>query len=502
MLFNSPIYIFAFLPVVVLCYILCNKNGYRTLGKAWLVICSLFFYGYWNPYYLVLIIGSIVVNFAVGNWLQRSFGESDDALSLPRKKVVAFGVLFNVALLAYYKYADFFIDNINLLSGFEIGLLQIALPLAISFFTFQQIAYLVDSYREKTHHYNFLDYSLFVSFFPQLIAGPIVHHKQMMPQFLAQENTLVNWSNITAGVTIFFIGLFKKVIIADTFAIWANAGFDSSAALTFFEAWGASLSYTFQLYYDFSGYTDMAIGAALLFNIRLPINFNSPYKATNVQDFWRRWHITLSNWLRDYVYIFMGGNRVGKVRIYFNLFLTFVIGGLWHGAGWTFVIWGALHGGALVVHRLWTQLGMRLNLFLGWLLTFSFVSISWVFFRAESLSRATSILRSMVDLDSLAISKNFAGLIAYLSPAIFPQITTFQAESFVNIYTIEHMMIFGIAALALPNSVQIIGYSSNKGNTIFKPSISSAFLMSIVVFCAVSSYFGNTSPTKFLYFNF
>ena len=336
MLFNSPVYIFLFLPIVVLGYFLFNHFRLIVAAKAWLVLSSLFFYGFWNPSYLALIIGSMLVNFALGTALHREKRAPTRGKyhHLKRKNILAAGVLFNLGLLGYYKYEDFLIENFNLLLDRETGYLNLVLPLAISFFTFQQIAYLVDSYQQDTKEYDFLNYCLFVTFFPQLIAGPIVHHGEMMPQFMKLRTKILDWHNVSAGVFVFTIGLFKKVVIADSFAIWANAGFDAVAPLGFYEAWGTSLSYTFQLYYDFSGYTDMAIGAALLFNIRLPINFNSPYKAIGIQDFWRRWHITLSRWLRDYVYIPLGGSRKGNLRTYTNLLATFLLGGLWHGAGW------------------------------------------------------------------------------------------------------------------------------------------------------------------------
>jgi len=294
----------------------------------------------------------------------------------------------------------FFIENFNTLTDVNLPLLHLALPLAISFFTFQQIAYLVDSYRGETKEYDFLNYALFVTFFPQLIAGPIVHHKEMMPQFASRWSLVKNYKNIALGLFVFSVGLFKKVVIADTFAIWVNAGFDKAESLNIIEAWATSLSYTFQLYFDFSGYTDMAIGAALLFNIKLPQNFNSPYKALNIQDFWRRWHITLSRFLRDYIYIPLGGNRGGNFKTYSNLFITILLGGLWHGASWMFVIWGAMHGVAMVIHRIWKQLGLAMNKYLAWFITFNFINITWVFFRAKDIDSALKVLSGMVSFDN------------------------------------------------------------------------------------------------------
>lgn len=286
-------------------YFALNKQKLTKASKSFLVFSSLFFYSYWNILYLPLILISMLFNYTIGLTLAKVNKK------VSNKTLLSIGIISNLALLGYFKYADFFIDNVNFIFSANLPSLNIILPLAISFFTFQQIAYLVDSYRQQTKEYDFLNYALFVTFFPQLIAGPIVHHKEMMPQFANLKNKLINYKNIALGLFIFSFGLFKKVIIADTFAIWATNGFDNATTLSFIEAWATSLSYTFQLYFDFSGYTDMAIGLALLFNIKLPINFNSPYKSLNIQEFWRRWHITLSRFLKDYIYIPLGGNRRG-----------------------------------------------------------------------------------------------------------------------------------------------------------------------------------------------
>ena len=266
-----------------------------------------------------------------------------------------------------------------------------------------------------TKQYDFLNYCLFVTFFPQLIAGPIVHHKEMMPQFANVRNKIINYKNIALGLFIFSIGLFKKVVIADSFAVWTTNGFDKATILNLFEAWATSLSYTFQLYFDFSGYCDMAIGAALLFNIKLPINFNSPYKALNIQDFWRRWHITLSRFLRDYIYIPLGGNRKGRLRTYVNLMATFIIGGIWHGAGWTFVFWGFLHGVALVIHRIWSELGFKMNKFLAWFITFNFINITWVFFRAKDWDDALKVLKGMFGLSGIVLPNFLEAKLGFLT---------------------------------------------------------------------------------------
>ena len=401
MLFNSYEFIFFFLPVVFLLYFTLHRYTNTHIAKLFLVLASLFFYSWWNPIYLPLILGSMTFNYVIGQRLTHSHKP---------KLLLFFGIGVNLALLGYFKYADFFISNANFLFGTQIPLLHLVLPLAISFFTFQQIAYLVDSYHLETREYNFLNYALFVTFFPQLIAGPIVHHKEMMPQFADANNRYPKTTHIAEGLFIFSIGLFKKVVIADTFAIWATEGFDHATSLNFASAWITSLSYTFQLYFDFSGYTDMAIGTALLFNIRLPRNFDSPYKSTSIQEFWRRWHITLSRFLRDYIYIPLGGNRKSERRTYYNLMTTFLLGGIWHGAGWTFLFWGALHGLALIIHRLWKKAGKRLPKVAAWFLTFMFVNISWVFFRARNFDDAFKVLKGMfgfndtdMTLDTMAL---------------------------------------------------------------------------------------------------
>lgn len=367
MLFSSWQFFALFLPITVIIYFLLNSYQLHTTGKVWLVAASLFFYGYWDIWYLPLIVASTVFNFALGSAIgQRGRNQS--------KRLLSFGIGVNLVLLAYHKYLNFSVDSINWAIGTNFQMQGVILPLAISFFTFTQIVYLVDSYRGETRKYNFLNYTLFVMFFPHLIAGPIVHHGQIMPQFGSPHTLKVRYDNILAALFIFSIGLFKKVVIADTFAAWATAGFDSAGPIDFFSAWATSLSYTFQLYFDFSGYCDMAIGASLLFNIWLPVNFNSPYKALDIQDFWRRWHITLSSFLRDYLYIPMGGNRGGVFKTYLLLLITFLLGGLWHGSTWMFVMWGAMHGLGIVIHRIWKKVPFSLPTPFAWLLTFVFVT--------------------------------------------------------------------------------------------------------------------------------
>lgn len=403
MLFNSPAFVLFFLPVVVLGFYICRDRYGQKASTLWLVLASFFFYGWWDVRYVPLLLLSIIINYFTGNRL----------IDSRSKPLLALGVLFNLGLLGYFKYADFFMQNMMAAMGEDWSLLNIVLPLGISFFTFQQIAFLVDSYRKQVPHKGFLNYSLFVSFFPQLIAGPIVHHSEMMPQF-DKKRRKIDYDQIAKGLALFAIGLVKKVWLADHFATVVNAGYAIDAPLNMVAAWTVSLSYTLQLYFDFSGYMDMATGAALLLGIKLPQNFNAPYKATSIQDFWRRWHITLGRFLKDYVYIPLGGNRVKQWRVPINLFLTFLIGGLWHGAAWTFVVWGALHGIAIVLHRTWTKIGCVLPRFVAWLLTFLFVHLTWVFFRAESVDQAWQIIKAMFGQTDIILYYKFAESLSFL----------------------------------------------------------------------------------------
>lgn len=375
------------------------------------------YYGYWKPIYLLLIVASILFNYGIGTYLAKG--------SYRRKTVLAAGVAANLSTLGYFKYANFFAENLNRVlppDEFHFDLPDIVLPLAISFFTFQQIAFLVDAYRRETSEYNFLNYSLFVTFFPQLIAGPIVHHKEMMPQFADDKSSRLNWDSFAMGISAFSIGLFKKVGIADTAARYATPMFEKAEALTgpgtltFFEAWGGTLSYAFQIYFDFSGYSDMAIGLGLMVGIQLPINFNSPYRSVNIIEFWRRWHMTLSRFLRDYLYFPMGGNRKGRNRRYTNLMITMFLGGLWHGASWNFVLWGGLHGLFLVINHVWRgspfgrsrKEGRGSFYTAGCIaLTFAATTLAWVFFRAPTLSGAMSVYAAMLGLNGVSFSDAF-----------------------------------------------------------------------------------------------
>ncbi|MFZ3054053.1 MAG: MBOAT family protein [Sulfuricurvum sp.] len=489
MLFNSYEFIFFFLPITFGIYFWLNKKRLTQASKAWLVFASLFFYSWWNIIYLPLILGSILFNFTVGSAISRA-NSSSSKKGLSRKTLLAFGIVANILLLGYFKYMDFFIANTNILIGTQWDLLHIVLPLGISFFTFTQIAYLVDAYRDEVKEMDYLNYTLFVTFFPHLLAGPILHHKEMMPQFDTIKNKAINYKNISAGIFLFSIGLFKKVVIADTFAQWANTGFETTHALNLFEAWATSLSYTFQLYFDFSGYTDMALAVALLFNIKLPINFNSPYKALNIQDFWRRWHITLSRFLRDYIYIPLGGNRKGEFSTYANLFTVFLIGGLWHGASWMFIAWGALHGIAIVLHRAWQQMGQKMNTVLAWFITFNFINITWIFFRAKDWTQASNIIQGMMGGNGIMLPEKYAKYVGNVQESILQFGTVYEHINGKS-QTTTYIILGFIMVLVLKNSMQLVeAFKPNRLNLLFTLAL---FLTGVSMMSRVS---------EFLYFNF
>lgn len=423
MLFNSFEFILLFAPVTLAVFFLIGKYISHMLAATWLVMASLFFYGWWNAEYLILIVASIVFNFLVGARLARHSS----------KPLLVFGIAANLGLLGYYKYFDFFIANVNLVAGTMFEAATIVLPLAISFFTFQQIAYLVDVHKGVVEEHNFVSYALFVTFFPQLIAGPIVHHKEILPQFSEASTYRFSHNNLALGISIFVVGLFKKVVIADNLSEYVSPIFllaDSGSAVSFAEAWQGSLGYTFQLYFDFSAYSDMAIGIARIFGVSLPINFNAPYRAVNIIEFWKRWHITLSRFLRDYLYIPLGGNRKGQTRRYANVLITMLLGGLWHGASWTFVAWGLLHGLYILTNHGWHRVRAMTGLTREFgaigkvasvVLTFLSVVIAWVFFRAETFSGAVEILRGMVGLNGMilipAVAEYFPDWIQFVGSA-------------------------------------------------------------------------------------
>ena len=460
MLFCSYVFILAFLPLTVIVYFLLSKFNHNA-GKIWLLIASLFFYSYFNPVYLWILCGSLFFNYLWGEILYRK--QSNFLLTI--------GVLFNLALLGYCKYYDFFVENINAVFHAGWTLKHMVLPLGISFFTFQQISYLAEAKRHTLPcRYSFFAYSLFVTFFPQLVAGPIVLPGEMMPQFDEPANRVPNARNLSAGIFVFSLGLAKKLLLADNFALIADGCFAMSSP-GFLDSWYGILAYTFQIYFDFSGYCDMAIGIGMMFNIMLPVNFLSPYKSRNIQEFWRTWHITLGRFLMEFVYKPLGGSRCGNFRTYINLLITFFVSGLWHGASWMFVIWGGLHGFAMVIHRFWSRHSkFQLPRFVAGLLTFLFVALAWGFFRAENGVIAARLFSGLLNFDKTAF------------------LSFFHDFSRNNLFLV--LLAFGIVFFLPP---------ANTFREKFRPNLIS-WIVNLILLLACIFELNKTSP--FIYFNF
>lgn len=442
MLFSSYIFLIAFLPATLMGFYTLRSLGHRNASITFLLCASFVFYANWNISHFALLIVSIAINFLNGRLVAEARGQT------LRKTALIMGITFNLSLIFWFKYFDFAASNVAALTGTSHTFYNLILPLGISFFTFQQISYLVDCYKAGSYEKRARDYALFVSFFPQLIAGPIVHHGYTRPQFNKLASNKLNLDMLPIGVMIFAMGLAKKTLIADPISrgidpIWAQAamGEPISAALS----WTAMIGYSLQIYFDFSGYCDMAIGIAAMFGIRLPVNFNSPYKSRSIIEFWHRWHITLSNFLRDYVYIPLGGNRGGEIFRLRNIFLTMLIGGIWHGAAWTFVIWGVMHAALIIINhalRLWAPVFSNWHTpsatFIKRTATLFFVMVAWVFFRAADIGAANSVLSGLTTFSSDAAGTNA------INPALFA------------------VMAFGtILALFAPNSLDVAGYAED-----------------------------------------
>lgn len=515
MLFNSYPFLFLYLPLTLLGFLILRRWN-RSFALGGLFLASLVFYGVWNPRDVILLLGSIGFNFWIGQRLQKP---QSAGVKISRRRWLQLGIAVDLGLLAYYKYAGFALENLGVLLDIPITLAPIALPLGISFFTFTQMAFLVDCYRGEVREGRLLDYGLFVTYFPHLIAGPVLHHKEMMPQFRSARLAHFRWEDFSIGATLFTLGLFKKVVLADGIAPFARAVFDGdSLSPGFFEAWGGALAFTFQLYFDFSGYSDMAIGLSRLFGVRLPVNFDSPYQARSLIDFWRRWHMTLSRFLRDYLYFSLGGNRQGTFRRYLNLWLTMLLGGLWHGAGWTYLAWGALHGLYLIINhgfRHWAQNQKRWNP-QRWdatahLLTFLCVVVAWVLFRSPDLETAGRLYRGMLGLHGLTLPESLIPDFARQAltqwglrleePQVF---STLQGQTRALTFWILGL---GFIAFILPNSQTLLGG--------YRPTLSKAkalphvFLYKprrLTLFLTVAAFlYGLTTMgtvSEFLYFQF
>lgn len=488
MLFNSYIFIFAFLPCTFFVYFgLCRFDRF-VWAKVWLVLASLFFYAYWDWKYVPLLVFSILFNYGISQFIISAKEKSK------RKLYFLIGLMGNIALLCYFKYMDFFIGNFNALFDLHIDLLGIIIPLGISFFTITQIAYLVDCYEKIAVDRDFVNYALFVTYFPHLLAGPILHHKDMMKQFSDKSKGIINYENIVKGLFYFFIGLFKKVVIADQFGEWANIGYaqlSDGNLLNFFEAWTTVYAYAFQLYFDFSGYCDMALGASLMFNIKIPINFNSPFKATGMIDFWKRWHITLTNFITAYIYTPML-RSLGNIT--FNkamacVLISFLIAGLWHGAGWNFIIYGLLHGIGLVVNHFWQKkTKIKMPKVLAWFITFHYVILTWIFFRAENLEIAKRMFESIVNFDN--IEQSFE---AVLLPYI--EMIRFKSPLFVIKNIIESQVLLFILTFI----IVLVFRNSHEFIRRFVCSWKWLFFLVLIATCSLTSF---NKHTQFLYFNF
>jgi alginate O-acetyltransferase complex protein AlgI len=484
MLFNSYFFIFAFLPITLLGYFLFNYFNKNNFAKVWLILASLYFYSYWNIHNLFLLISSILINFFLVQFLHK------DGKEIPRKLLFRAGILFNLGLLGFFKYADFALWNLSWLLNIKTTPLGLLLPLGISFFTLQQIASLVDSYEGMGEEKNFLDYCLFVTFFPQLISGPITRYSHLMPQFNKEENKFFNSDKLALGIFIFCLGLMKKILLSDTFALWAKPGFDELASLDFLAAWKTSLSYTFQLYFDFSGYTDMAIGVGYMFNLKLPQNFNSPLRSKSVIEFWSKWHITLSLFITTYVFtpIVRSMPKITFKNTMIATLLAMLISGVWHGAGWTFVLYGFFHGSALVINHLWKKRKKKLPYGIAWLLTFNFINFTMIFFRAKNVSDAIKVLRGMLGLDGFVIPRIGIKSVGFLNDYGFKMGTyLYPADYFLIIsFILTFYIIFNFK-----NSLEM--------EKITRPNAKLGFFCGIgFVLCL----FGMNRITEFIYFNF
>lgn len=510
MLFNSFEFALIFLPLALAGFYVLGHLGFALAACGWLALGSIVFYGYWVPEYIVLLLASIAFNYRFGETILRALqgGRGSRARTVLTTAIVA-----NLALLAWFKYANFFVGNIEAVSGLHIDLPKIVLPIGISFFTFTQIAYLVDTYQGKVRETNPIHYLLFVTYFPHLIAGPILHHAEMMPQFRESKNFRFIRANFVSGMAVFLIGLFKKVVLADGIQPYVGPVFDAppGQALSFVEAWGGAFAYTLQLYFDFSGYSDMAIGLSRMFNIELPLNFNSPYKAVNISDFWRRWHMTLSRFLRDYLYIPLGGNQRGRIRRYSNLMTTMLLGGLWHGAGWTFVVWGALHGAYLGINHAWQAFAAKLNLgriapgpvrrLASIALTFLCVVVAWVFFRAHDFGAAMRVLSAMADVPGIVLPEGSA-IAATLQ---FSSLPVQPLAAFGGDRQVAWTLVLLVLIWALPNTQEIVARVRTRWQTSPFPGsdLSMAAIGAIGFWIMLLLMINETrGVSEFIYFNF
>ncbi|MGN0976893.1 MAG: MBOAT family O-acyltransferase [Faecousia sp.] len=487
MLFNSYIFILLFLPLCLIGYFGLNHFGKYTLAQVFLFGMSLWFYGYFNPSYLIIILVSILGNYLFTQAMART---SRPAL---RKGELILALVLNLGILFYFKYFNFFLQNLNRFAHTDLTLLNITLPLGISFFTFQQIGYVVDAYRGEVAQYPFLQYACFVSYFPQLIAGPIVTHQELIPQFLDPEKKQFQWENFARGLYIFAMGLAKKVLLADVFGKVSGWGFGDVAALDTTNAIFVTLAYTIQIYFDFSGYCDMAIGIGKMMNIDLPLNFDSPYKALTIAEFWQRWHKTLTRFLTKYIYIPLGGNRKGTLRTYVNIMMVFLASGLWHGADYTYILWGFIHGVFSVVNRRWKSWFEKLHPALSWLITFSFINLSMALFRSNSVTDAITLGKRLLAMDFGPISDTIIN--AFYLPEI-----ALLARHVPGLGILSACPVLMTAVFFAGSMVLILGPKNSYEHMLeFKPRVINLVGISLLLAWCILSF---SSVSTFLYFNF
>ena len=487
MLFNSYIFVLLFFPLCMFGYFGLNHRKHYMLAQLFLLAMSLWFYAYFNVSYLWIILSSIVVNYLFTLVMNRT------KTQFLRKLEATAAVLLNLGILFYFKYFDFFLMNVNRFAHTDFQLHNILLPLGISFVTFQQISYVVDVYRGDVQKYPFLQYASFVAYFPQLIAGPIVTHDELIPQFLDPSKKEFNWDNFARGLFLFALGMAKKVLIADTFGNAANPGFANPFSLDTTNAILTSLAYTIQIYFDFSGYCDMAMGIGQMMNIDLPLNFNSPYKALTITEFWDRWHMTLTRFLTRYVYIPLGGNRRGAGRTYLNILIVFLVSGLWHGANWTFILWGLLHGLFSVFTRWKKNWFAKIPKVLSWALTFSFLNLTWILFRANTLFDAAYMIYQLFAMNFGPVNEALSA--AFLLPELEFLAKALPFCDFLRTYPAALAAAFyGFAMFLLLRFKNAPEYM-----TVFKPNWKNALATYILLVWCILSLSG---VSTFLYFNF
>lgn len=487
MLFNSYIFIFLFLPACLGGYFCLNRLKLTGTAQVFLLGMSLWFYGYFNVWYLFIILSSILFNYTVSVLFNR--------LEKGRLRSLTFwaAICFNVGLLFYFKYYDFFLENVNALFRTDFPLKRVLLPLGISFFTFQQLSYIIDSYRGEAAGYGFLEYASFVSYFPQLVAGPIVTHEELVPQFADKTKKKFDWENFSRGLYLFALGMAKKVLIADTFGNAVNIGYGGLGGLNSTEALVTMFAYTIQIYFDFSGYCDMAVGLGRMFNIELPVNFDSPYKSLTITEFWERWHKTLTRFFRNYIYFPLGGSRKGKARTYGNVMVVFLVSGLWHGANWTFVLWGFCHGAFSVVTRCWKKTFDQLPAALSWLITFLFINVTWVIFRADSPEEAALLLSRIFRFDFGPVRGDMALCFG------LPEWRWLFGLGPLDRFTEKHPCFFLAAAFGAAFVSMLFMKNAVEKTQKLRPTLFHAAATAVLLAWCVCSFSG---VTTFLYFNF